>query len=259
MRLPAFVFLLVEAYWALGCVGAPPKTPMDWLPYPAGPAPADTVVVFLPGRGDRGADFENRGFVSAVRRRKLPLDLVAADAHWGYYRTRTLQTRLHEDVLAPARARHKRLWLAGVSAGGFGALLYARAHPGAVEGIVLLAPFLGGSRLINEIERAGGLSAWQPGPVEAEDHERAAWAWLKNYAPGASGYPRLVLGYGGRDSFARANGLLAASLPPADVFTGDGAHDWETWQGLWSRVLDAGALSPPDPSARGTGSEAPGP
>ena len=33
-------------------------------------------------------------------------DLLAADAHFAYYRKRTLIERLHEDVVVPAKSKH---------------------------------------------------------------------------------------------------------------------------------------------------------
>ena len=56
--------------------------------------------------------------------------------------------------------------------------------------------------------------------------------------------PKLVLGYGTRDSLAPANRLLAATLPAERVFTADGGHDWQTWGELWRTILASGQVGP---------------
>jgi pimeloyl-ACP methyl ester carboxylesterase len=122
--------------------------------------------------------------------------------------------------------------------GGIGALLHARAYPGGVAGIVLLSPFLGTPGLIAEVAEAGGLGAWQPGEVAANDVERQVLAWLATLRRPPL---QLYLGYGRDDRFARGQALLAEHLPSDRVVLADGGHDWPTWRGLWRRIL---ALNP---------------
>lgn len=68
--------------------------------YP-GPEAAKTLIVFLPGLGDAPEDFEQHGFIRAVRKTGLLADLVFVDAHYGYYANKSILHRLHEDVLSP--------------------------------------------------------------------------------------------------------------------------------------------------------------
>ena len=79
-------------------------------------------------RGDRPREFDPR------------LDVIAADAHFGYYRARSVVDRLHEDLIAPVADRYERVWLVGISMGGFGSALYAMEHPDVVDGVIMLAP-----------------------------------------------------------------------------------------------------------------------
>jgi pimeloyl-ACP methyl ester carboxylesterase len=111
-----------------------------------------TLVVFLPGRRDSPEDFRRFRFAELARRSGVLADFVAVDAHPGYYFNKTIVDRLREDILAPARKKYERIWLVGISIGGTGSLLYAAQHPEDVDGIVLLAPFLGNDPVIEEIE-----------------------------------------------------------------------------------------------------------
>lgn len=196
-----------------------------------------TLFVFLPGRFDQPEDLVRNGFVQAVRQRGLDADIVIPDLHFAYYIARTAVDRLHEDVIEPARKKgYRDIRLVGISVGGLGALLYAQMHPGQISQLVLIAPYLGESRIHQEIVRAGGLKAWDPGQWTAEDYERTTWAWLKDH--GASAEPPISLGYGRSDSFAMSNRLLAAVLPAGRVRVTDGGHDWAPWLRIWNTVLD---------------------
>ncbi|MET0961881.1 MAG: alpha/beta hydrolase-fold protein [Noviherbaspirillum sp.] len=203
------------------------------------PAPA-TLLVMLPGRYDAPQDLIDKGFARAVEQRGIDADIIIPDLHFGYYIARTAVDRLHQDVIAPARARgYRNIRLVGISVGGLGALLYAQAHPGLVDELVLLAPYLGESGIHQEIARAGGFRAWDPGQWRAEDFERNTWAWLKQQDGAAP--PVIRLGYGVRDGFAMSNRLLAAALPQDRVNSTAGGHDWAPWLRLWETVLDQGS------------------
>jgi pimeloyl-ACP methyl ester carboxylesterase len=169
------------------------------------------------------------------------VDLLVAGAALDYVADGSVLRRLHEEVLAPYCARgYQRIWLAGISLGAFVAMGYALHHPGAVEGIVALAPYLGRRPLVQEIAQAGGLAQWGPTQVRREDDmDQRLWRWLANPPADA---PALYLGYGTEDRFAEGHRLLAASLPADRVQTLPGGHDWPPWRRLWSDWLDRGLL-----------------
>jgi len=72
-------------------------------------ARASTLLVLMPGRGDKGADWAAHGFVSDLRAAGLTFDVVATDAHIGYYMKETIVERMRDDVLAPARQQYKQI------------------------------------------------------------------------------------------------------------------------------------------------------
>lgn len=197
------------------------------------------LLVMLPGAGILPEDFAAQGFVEAIHARSLSVDAVAAGPDLDLYLDGTVAEHLERDVIGPALARGPaRLWFLGISLGGMGALLYACARARSVEGIILLAPFLGTPGLIAEVVKAGGIAAWEPGAIAANDSERKLLAWLKAYRVGMSVQPRLYLGYGRDDRFARGHALLAEHLPSRYVELAEGGHDWPTWTVLWQRILD---------------------
>jgi pimeloyl-ACP methyl ester carboxylesterase len=220
------------------CMLAPPaENPMP-VEYGQAEKSADTLVVFLPGRFPREDDFRNNGFFDKAR--EAGIDMVAADGHFGYYRAETLTDRLEEDVIQPAiEAGYKHIWLAGISLGGFGSILYADDYPDAVDGVILFAPYTGHRRLVREISEQGAFADWNREASQGEDYERRAWRRLHTLVT-QEGRPPLLLAYGIDDRFERSNQLLADALPDDQVFTVEGGHNWDAWRPLWSNLLEAG-------------------
>jgi pimeloyl-ACP methyl ester carboxylesterase len=239
-----FCLVLFALWLTTGCAIQPaPTVPMERLYYGSDDAKHRTLVVFLPGGGDLAKDFANKGWVRAMETRNIAMRAVAAGAYYGYYQQGSFIERLREDVIKPARAEgYDRIWLVGMSMGGWGSLLYAREHPEDIIGIVLLAPFIAPGKTIDEIYRAGGLDAWQPQPIEGEHDSRTAIKWLKDYR-GGPGEPRVYIGYGQRDRFARSIQLLRARLPAENIIEVIGGHEWTTWNKLWKMFLDRGILA----------------
>jgi S-formylglutathione hydrolase FrmB len=121
--------------------------------------------------------------------------------------------------------------------GGMGALSYVAHHPDHVSRALLLAPYLGEARLIRELAEAKGVPECPAEAMTNEDHARRLWHWIGRYASSQPLSPKLYLGYGTHDRFARANALLGAHLPARHVITVPGGHDWRTWTHLWERFL----------------------
>jgi len=218
--------------WFLRDTPVPIPTRADRLS--TGETAADTLVVFLPGRGGSMNDFEQQGFIEIMRAAGVRVDTVAVDAHLGYYFNRTVTERLQADVILPARAKgYRRIVLVGVSLGGVGALLHERDYPGFVDGIVVLAPYLGRKgKLFDQIRAAGGPVAWAAGrDLKAGEVEEQLWTFLGQRV---QTLPPTWLFYGRNDDLASGHQLFASLLPPLRVKSTEGAHDWPTWRTLWT-------------------------
>lgn len=228
-----------------GCSGwpAPRPPPMDLLYFDdSGPYAAPTLLVMLPGAYSAPGEFVDEGFVSVLRRQRVAADVVIAGTRIEHYLEGRVLERLHDEVIAPARARGVRsVWLLGISLGGLFAMTYAARHPGQVSGLLTLAPYLGRRTLLAEIESAGGPAAWARGrrPQSDDLPEHEAWAWIA----GGQAAPLLHLGYGRDDRFADAHRLLAAQLPADHHFDLPGGHDWPVWRALWQQWLARGLIA----------------
>lgn len=198
------------------------------------------LLVMLPGAGFAASAFANEGMVEAVHERGLAADVAAADPDIDLYLDGSIARALDHAIVEPALAQgYSRVWFLGVSMGGMGALLYASVYAARVEGLVLLAPFLGTKGTIAEIEAAGDLASWSAARSDATATEIRMLAWLQDFLARQPVLPTLYLGYGRGDRFALGHRMLAESLPRACVVTEEGGHDWATWLALWRRVLDA--------------------
>lgn len=221
------------------------STPILKIEYPTN-RQNRTLIVFLPGIDDLAEDFERRGVIDDLRQQGIAADVVAVDAHYGYYATEAIFERMTDDVIFSARvAGYEEIWLAGVSLGGFGAALYAAHHEGQIDGLMLLAPYLGRNSLVHEIGDAGGILHWNSGNFVQDDVEYALWEWFRDLAVNPASAMRVYLGYGVRDKFAKANALLAEALPKDRVFAIEGGHDWRTWKSLWRIFLEGWKMHSP--------------
>jgi len=199
-------------------------------------ATASSCMVWLPGAYHAAQDFVTAGFARAVRARQLSLDLVFIDMELEHVGDRSALRKLRSDIVSPARAAGISIWLGGISLGGMFALNYAASHPDELDGLCLLAPYLGNRILTNEIARAPGLAAWQPGELAEADEERRLWHYVKNRHAGSA---PLYLGFGREDRFSAAHELLAATLPADSVDAIPGGHEWPIWLSLWENFLDS--------------------
>jgi len=199
-------------------------------------AAAPTRMVWLPGAYHAAQDFLAAGFAEAVRTRRVAMDLIFVDLELEHVGDRSALQRLRSEIVLPARAAGVSVWLCGISLGGLFALDYAALYPDELDGLCLLAPYLGNRMLTTEIAQAPGLAAWQPGELAETDEERRIWRYIKTRR--ADSRP-LYLGFGQSDRFSSAHALLAATLPPDSVDAIAGGHEWSTWSRLWENFLDS--------------------
>ncbi len=197
---------------------------------------AGTRVLFLPAAYTGPEDFQRAGFVTAVRERDLPVDLVFADVNLQHLTDRTILRRVRHELVLPARALGCRsIWICGISLGGFIGLAYAERYTTEIDGLCLLAPYLGNHMITGEIERAQGVAGWEPGELAADDDERKVWRFIKTHA---NRDVAIHLGYGSEDRFASSHRMMAEALHPGNVRVVPGGHEWPVWSRLWADFLD---------------------
>ena len=204
---------------------------------------APTRILLLQGAYTALEDFRTRGFVSAARNRLLPVDLVFVELKMQHLTDRTVLRRLRHEVVLPARALGCRsIWLGGISLGGFVAIAYAERYRQEIDGLCLLAPYLGNHIVIGEIERSNGVDGWTPGDLADDDDERRIWRFIKEQRSRKTHGPAqpspLHLGFGSDDRFAGSHRLMAAALTPESVDVVPGGHEWAAWLRLWENFLD---------------------
>ncbi|HLP98904.1 MAG TPA: hypothetical protein VK149_10700 [Sideroxyarcus sp.] len=198
------------------------------------------LLLMLPGAKNTPQQLAENGFIRALRKRKLPVDVLALNAHVDLYLERADIERVLHHTLDEVRTQgYRRIWLLGISLGGSGAMICATQRTPEIEGVFLMAPFLGTRGLIAEVEAAGGLHCWQAGEIDARDHERALLQQIqRSVLDDAGSLPPIHLGYGSEDRYRGASIMLARHLPQQRVTVLPGGHDWETWAALWQVLLE---------------------
>ena len=225
-----------------GCFGfRPARVPMDSLFFEAAESPAKGLIIFLPGMGDGPSTYERRGFVDIVRSLRPDFDILAADAHFGYFRNWQVTRRLHTDLVEPILSRYDTVWVVGISIGGLVATTYAMENPEEIDGVIALAPYLGSREVIGEVRTAGGLRHWTPpdlGDIESfqRRHYYRLWDWFRQYATATPPAPRLYLGVGSEDGLFVPNMLVAEHLPAPRKATRPGGHGWTVWTPLFEEL-----------------------
>jgi pimeloyl-ACP methyl ester carboxylesterase len=229
------------------------KMDVDYDIHACAKTQAPVLLVLLPGANMTTQELQEEGFVAAVRKQGLAVDVALADANLRYVFDGSMMRRMTDEVVGPARAQgYKRIWLAGISLGGYVALGYAQKHPGEIEGLMLMAPYLGRRGVIDDIRAAGGPAPWRRiakprvSAATPEDIDHSLWMWLTAARDGAISAvqpPPIWLGYGSEDRFADSHKLLAGILPNERVQAVPGGHDWPPWRALWAQWLQRGAIA----------------
>jgi pimeloyl-ACP methyl ester carboxylesterase len=196
------------------------------------------LLLMLPGAKNTPQQLVEYGFIRELRERRLPVDVLALNAHVDLYLERADIERVLHHTLDEARAHgYRRIWLLGISLGGSGAMICATQRTAEIEGIFLLAPFLGTRGIIAEVEAAGGLGRWRAGAIGSRDHERALLEQIQRNTQEGGGFPPVYLGYGSEDRYRGASIVLAERLAQMRVSVVPGGHDWDAWIILWRRLL----------------------
>ena len=208
----------------------------------AGPAGAPKrAIAMLNGSYGEPADFAREGFFAEADRHALASEVIAAELRASWFADGSIVDRIHQHVVAPARARgHARIWLGGISLGALSALAYAARREQDLEGLVLIAPYPGSRDVLREIDAAGGLARWRPAIPDEGDFEREAWQWLATRGR----WLPVHMAFGRDDRFAEGQRRMAAAVDPSHVHERDGGHDWPAWRAAWSEFAARPAAVP---------------
>src|SRR5690606_40298614 len=107
---------------------------------------ASSLMIMLPGALQDPEEFRHTGFVDALRGYHPDFDVALVDPALQFIgdalEPDTVRA-LHDSVVRPALANYSRIWMTGISLGGFLALSHAACYPGQLEGLCLLAPYPG--------------------------------------------------------------------------------------------------------------------
>ena len=211
-----------------------PDKPIPTVLIPAPRQPATRLVVVLPGRGDDIAGLRRAGIAQAIQSQWPDSDVTLSGLAMGYYLQGGAIERLHNEVIVPARAHgYREVWLLGASLSGLGALMYDAQWPDTVDGIVLMAPYLGEKPLLQEIAGAGGIAHWNPGPVPAQvngdNFQHELWRHLQTWSRHPAYARNVWLAYGDRDYLRDTMPSLTPMLLPSHVFVRSGSHAWTVW------------------------------
>ena len=247
MRFPLAVVALVLMLTLSGCFPtrdtgkaiATRMIPAKQLPVGQ---PAQRLVVVLPGRADDLDALSRSGMAEAIQAAWPDADVLLAEVTLGYYMRGDAPERLHAEVIAPARerGRYREVWLAGASMGGMGVLMYDRLHPGEMDGLVLLAPYLGDAKQLREIGDAGGVAQWDAGPPQAADADNwqhELWRHIQRLSRNPDEGSRVWLAYGDSDRLRKTMPLLIPALAQDQVLVREGGHTWTLWSPAMGEVL----------------------
>lgn len=231
-RLIRLVLVLILSSFLTGCASIPKATtPIPHRDFHVEPSNS-TLVVLLPGRGDALDLFVENGTVEQIRRCNPDANIVGAGAHLGYYTQRTLVEELRQTIVGPALAGNvERVWLMGVSIGGMGSLLYRRGHPSELEGVILMAPYIG---------EWDELKQYIEDPESVSPSDSPPWRLLWDHLTDTiDEEPSVTLAFGTSDRFVRQQKWMAGHLDKNRVVRSSGGHYWWVWDDLWPRALKA--------------------
>ena len=204
----------------------------------------ETLLVLLPPAQARIEDFYTQGFVDAIRRRRIKIDLLLAETTYQHVMNKTVVSALYEHVVQPAQdSGYQKIWFAGISLGAFNAMYYVSEYAAHLAGVHLISPYPGTGDILAEIIGAGDPIVWSRTTSVDQKDERAWWYWLCREAVAGQWKTPVYLGTGSEDRFLRGQRMLADLLPKDNVRILSGSHDWTTWQALWHDWLDHGPLA----------------
>lgn len=194
----------------------------------------EVLIILLPGIFSNAQHMISEGVPEAIHRGWPEPDILMADLTINFYRKGLASKRLHDEIVVPYRQQgYAEIWLAGGSMGGLGTLMYEWQHPGEMDGLVLISPYMGRSGVTDDIRQAGGLQSWDAGEhtavMQEDNYERLIWQMAQGWIGDKTKLDRVWLMCGDEDSLYPDVQLLGAILPETRYFPGPGDHSWDYW------------------------------
>jgi S-formylglutathione hydrolase FrmB len=177
---------------------------------------------------------QKEGVPEAIHRGWPEPDILMADLTINFYRKGLATRRLHDEIVLPSRQQgYSEIWLAGGSMGGLGALMYEWQHPGKMDGLILISPYMGSSSVTDDIREAGGLKSWDSGErtavMQKDNYDRLVWQMAQGWIGDEVKLQRVWLMCGDEDSLYPDVQMLGDILPENRYFPGAGDHSWDYW------------------------------
>ena len=236
-----FCICILAVMLALGgcAAGGDITKPIPSAFYPA-PEKAQRTVVMLPGIADDLAALQERKVASLIQAVWPDADVVLTGLTLPFYKQGEAAQRLHDEVIRRYRKAGQPLWLAGISLGGMGVLLYDRQYPGDATGMLLMSPYLGEDGIREQIRAAGGLAQWDPGPaqaIDASNFQHELWRYIKSWQNEPPRTHSAWLAYGANEKFREPDSMIAPLFPADHVIVLPGRHNWDLWQRAFPLLL----------------------
>ena len=234
--------LIASLLTLIGCVAGGDVTKPVPMTFIAAPNPAHRLVVMLPGRGDSLQGLTDKGIAGVIQQTWPDADVLLTGLTMPFYQQGRAVQRLHDEVIEPARRKpYQQVWLAGISLGGMGALLYDSAYPDQIDGLLLLSPYLGQDAIHQQIRQAGGLATWQAGPPQPlgpDTFEHELWRSLQGWSKRPQRTGSTWIAHGADEPFRQSIELMTPLLPNDHVIMLPGKHNWTLWKPAMRAVLE---------------------
>jgi hypothetical protein len=226
----------------VGCVAGGDVTKPIPTTFIAAPQAAHRLVVMLPGRGDTLQGLNDTGIAGIIQQSWPDADVLLTGLTMPFYQQGRATQRLHDEVIEPARRKgYQQVWLAGISLGGMGALLYDSEYPDQIDGLLLLSPYLGEDAIHQQIRQAGGLAAWQAGPAQAmgpDTLQHELWRFMQGWSRRPQRTGSTWLAYGADEPFRQPIELMTPLLAANHVIMLPGKHNWKLWKPAMHALLE---------------------
>jgi pimeloyl-ACP methyl ester carboxylesterase len=226
----------------VGCVAGGDVTKPIPTTFIAAPQAANRLVVMLPGRGDSLQGLNDTGIAGIIQQSWPDADVLLTGLTMPFYQQGRATQRLHDEVIEPARRKgYQQVWLAGISLGGMGALLYDSEYPDQIDGLLLLSPYLGEDAIHQQIRQAGGLAAWQAGPAQAmgpDTLQHELWRFMQGWSRRPQRTGSTWLAYGADEPFRQPIELMTPLLAANHVIMLPGKHNWKLWKPAMHALLE---------------------